>query len=229
MMKLLYIGPNSGTSALRIKAFKRGGHFVDIVDPGLLLPALPFIGPWTWHMGALGLDELISKRLLTAVPTFDYDLAFIDPGNLVSKSLIRKLRDHVGVVVSFNLDNPFVQRDGARWRMFLSALPEYDLFVTPRLSSVDAAFRHGARHAVRLFQCADEVRDRPRALTEEQRRRFTSDVCFVGTWMPERGPFLKGLIDLGVPLTIYGTGWRKAPEYYTIRAHVGVGHLDGIY
>ena len=35
--------------------------------------------------------------------------------------------------------------------------------------------------------------------------------------MPERGPFLLHLVDRGVPLTIRGQSWHKAPEWSQLR------------
>jgi spore maturation protein CgeB len=42
-------------------------------------------------------------------------------------------------------------------------------------------------------------------------------VTFIGTWMPERGPFIAKLIQLGVPLSLYGNRWERAAEWGTIR------------
>ena len=69
-----------------------------------------------------------------------------------------------------------------------------------------------------VFRCADEVAHAPRALTEEDHRRRDSDVAFIGTWMPERGAFMAELIKRGVPLSIYGGHWQKAPEWPVIQS-----------
>jgi spore maturation protein CgeB len=70
----------------------------------------------------------------------------------------------------------------------------------------------------RVLMSADEVAHSPIEMTAEERASWASEVLFVGTWMPERGPFLVRLLELGVPLTIYGDRWRKAPEWRTLRA-----------
>ena len=44
-----------------------------------------------------------------------------------------------------------------------------------------------------------------------------SEVLFIGTWMPERGPFLARLLELDVPLSIYGLRWQKAPKWNLLR------------
>ena len=141
---------------------------------------------------------------------------------------MRALRNRTPRVVNLNLDNPFTPRDRERWRLLLKALPEYDLFMTPRRSSAEAALRAGAPSAMQFCQAADELVDRPRAPTAEERLRYGSEVAFIGAWMPERGPFLLELIQAGVPLRIFGPRWSKAAEFEALEPHIGVqGLLDG--
>ena len=63
----------------------------------------------------------------------------------------------------------------------------------------------------------DEL-DGPREITPRDRRRFPHEVLFIGTWMPERGPFLQELLKAGVPLAIYGNDWQKAPEWPALQS-----------
>ena len=50
---------------------------------------------------------------------------------------------------------------------------------------------------------------------------------FLGSWFPERGPFLAELVRLGVPLTIRGANWNKAPEWPALRPYWKGGQLQG--
>ena len=50
----------------------------------------------------------------------------------------------------------------------------------------------------------------PRQLSAEDARFYGSHVCFIGSWMPERGPFMQALLQAGLPLSIWGDHWRKA-------------------
>ncbi|MCK1616111.1 glycosyltransferase family 1 protein [Bradyrhizobium sp. 159] len=73
---------------------------------------------------------------------------------------------------------------------------------------------------------ADEIAHRSVDLSAAEKAKFTSQVSFIGTWMPERGPFLRHLIDRGVPLTIFGPRWDKAPEFSALKQHVRLGALS---
>lgn len=59
----------------------------------------------------------------------------------------------------------------------------------------------------------------PRVLSEDQGSQYASEVVFVGTWMPERGPFMAELIKWGVPLSIWGDRWHKSKEWALIKPH----------
>jgi len=45
--------------------------------------------------------------------------------------------------------------------------------------------------------------------------------------MPERGPFLRELADQGVPLSIFGPAWHKAPEWPLLRRFHRADYVDG--
>jgi hypothetical protein len=64
-------------------------------------------------------------------------------------------------------------------------------------------------------------------VTAEDAERWHSDVLFLGTWFPERGPFLVELIELGVPLTIRGANWQKAREWPALKPFFKGGQLQG--
>ncbi len=72
---------------------------------------------------------------------------------------------------------------------------------------------------------ADEEQHQPYKGSSDALLNFSSEVVFVGTWMPERGPFMLRLIEQGVPLRIFGQRWKKAPEYNKLKEHIVDGQL----
>ncbi|WP_198031822.1 glycosyltransferase [Bradyrhizobium sp. Ec3.3] len=168
----------------------------------------------------------IRRYVNDAIVDDSFDLIWVDHGDLCSRKLIRDLRRYRTPIVNYCQDNPYVSRDGHRWRLFRSAIPEYDLVVTPRESSVVLAKDAGARKVARVMFAADEVVHRARTISEVDENTFKSRVSFIGTWMPERGAFLESLIDMGVPLTIFGPRWERAPEYRRLTSHIRLGELS---
>jgi spore maturation protein CgeB len=214
---ILYIGTNSGTSRHRASAMEWLGHEVCIIEPRGFLPKNRVADYWLFHQGALWCDRFVARKVLSSLPARRFDLVWVDGGDLVSPDLVCELKKRFGQVVNYCIDDPYGQRDGEKWRHYLRAVPFYDLVVVLRECNVAEAYRAGARNVLRVSMTADEIAHWPRPASELEWTRWRSDVLFAGTWMPERGPFLAALMKFGVPLSIYGDRWHKAPEWSTLR------------
>lgn len=226
MASILYVGPDTGTSRHRFHALLRMGHDVKLIDPFLAFGRAPRLMTWGFKTGYFGLERKINAYVLGQVGDATFDVVWVDNGETIGRELVGRLKSLCRVILNHNLDNPYTRRDGQRWRLFLASLSLYDLVVVPRDSTRDAALAHGARQALSVMFTADERVHRPVVLSTADRAKFGAEVSFVGTWMPERGPFMKHLLDLGVPLRIFGPRWTKAPEYRDISWAVTCGSLD---
>ncbi|MFZ5746853.1 MAG: CgeB family protein [Pseudomonadota bacterium] len=223
-MRVLYIGDRGGTSRHRRNALERLGYSVDLVDPRDIVGTSRYSEKWIWKTGGLGFGTIVRRSVLRHTAGKRYDLCFVNQGELISRELVQDLRLISGAVVNYMCDNPFVERDGRRWRMFLDAVPQYDLFVAKTMPLVHEAGRRGAR-AIQRFLAADEIVHRPRPETAADAGAFRSDVAFVGTWMPERGPMVVRLLDAGINVRIFGVHWNKAPEYERLKHAIAMPHM----
>jgi spore maturation protein CgeB len=218
-LTILYVGVDAGTSRHRAHALRRFGHNVCVVDPKGFLPRHRILQYWIHQTGSLFLSAYVRQQVLTAIGSRNFDLALVDAGVLVDRTLVRQLKQRCGVVINYNVDDPFGGRDARKWRLYLEALPVYDLAVVVRECNVREAENAGARGVKWVYRSADEVAHAPRMLTKEDWGRWESRVVFIGTWMPERGRFFARLIKSGVPLAIFGDRWQKAPEWHLLRPH----------
>ena len=225
-VEILYVGPNEGTSRQRFEALRRLGHSVFMVDPFDAFSTFSsnrYVRSWISNTGALGCERSVQSFVTASVCDKRFDLALVDSGELIGPALVEQLRGRAGTVVNFNQDNPYVA--GRRFRLLRKALPFYDLIVTSRDSSVQAARAAGARNVLRVTLAADEVIHRPRELSAPDRAVFSSDVVFAGTWMPERGPFFRKLVECDVPLRIFGPRWNRSREFAVLRPYTHVAPL----
>ncbi len=216
-MKILFLGPMAGTSHQRADAMRRLGHQVRAINPQSFVPRQRLVAKFHYETGGVFSDGRVTAGILDALGDERFDLVWVDHGRYVGPHLIQSLRRRSGPVVSFNNDDPYGRRDRGSWLLYRTAIPAYDLVVVCRHENVAEAYARGAKSVLHLFRCADEVAHAPRPLTTEERDRWKSDVLFVGTWMPERGPFLYELLQRGVPLTLYGVRWQKAREWPALR------------
>lgn len=230
-MRIAYIGAEWGTSLHRARALERLGHNVTVIDPRALLPRSIWMTRWFHRTGGLGISVVIDRLLLQQLSSCAFEIIWVNQGELIGPGLLRKVRANGVLLVNYINDDPFRAHGGRqRFRLYRKALPYYDLAVvcrTPNIAELKAA---GAQHVLRVWMTADEVAHKLRALTLEQRTRYASEVCFIGTWMPERGPFMAELIRRDVPLSIWGDRWQKAREWSIIQPHWrGPGIFDDDY
>lgn len=215
---ILYIGKDIGTSGHRASALRRLGYDVFVIDPISFFPQGRFIDAWIWRTGGVFLQSFIRRKILERIRHQQFDFVHVDTGELIGPSLVLELKDRFGAIVNYNNDDPYGGRDGRRWRQYLRSVPFYDLIVVVRECNVAEAYDRGARNVLRVPMSADEVAHAPRPIRERDCRKWATDVLFAGTWMPERGPFMRRLVELGVPLSIFGDRWQKAPEWPVLRS-----------
>ncbi len=224
-LSILYVGATDGTGLHRAEALRRLGHGVVHVSPYGGLP--DYWALWLRHAGGLGLDFMARRILVRQIGDRRiFDLALVDCGDVVGPASLALIRSRAAVIGNYNADNPYrsPSAEGRRWALFRRVAGQYDLSVTPRRAHVEQEMRAlGVTNPMLVWQCADEVTHRPVVSGPE----WASGIAFVGTWMPGRGAFLAALIDLGLPITIYGARWHKAPEYKRLAPAIRAGHLHG--
>ena len=215
-LRVAFIGPASGNALRLARALERLGHTVSIIDPASPLGASKWVARWLFHTGGFGVDWIIGRWLLQQTLATTPNLVFIAQGEFLGPSTLRSLRRLNVPIINYTVDNPFSGRDGLRFRYYRKAIRYYDLVAVAFEENIDHLRLAGQNRAMRIWLAADEKAHRPRFLDEAQRRRYCAEVSFIGTWMPERGPFMRELVDRGVPLSIWGDRWQKAPEWDVI-------------
>ena len=226
-LAILYLGPVSGTCLDRANALRRLGHRVEHLDLRELLPRTPWVDRITWRLGGHWVAPLLLRPLARRLQGLQFDVCHVDGGEWVTPRVAGLLRQHAHRLISYSIDDPLGPRDGARFHAFRQCLPHYDLVAVVRQENVAEARALGARHVLRVHRSADEISHAPRPLAPSDLQAWGSDVLFLGTWFPERGPFMLELLRLGVPLTLRGAHWHKAPEWPQLQPHWKGGAIGG--
>ena len=218
-MRIAYIGPAKGTSLHRARALERLGHNVTVIDPWSWLGDSKWMGRWLYHTGGIGVGLFIDRRIFDEVKKIDPEVIWVNQGEFLGHGLMRKLRSLQVPIVNYTNDDPFNGRDSKRFKRYLKALPYYDLLALVRDVNLEEASSLGTQNAMRIWMSADEELHKPLQLTKQDREKWSSEVAFIGTWMPERGPFMKRLVEKGIPLSIWGDRWYKAKEWPILRRY----------
>ena len=220
-LNILYLGSDYGTSRHRADALRRLGHRVELIDPWAFLPQQPFIkkviGKMTYEIGPAWMEPYVRRRLLGAMEGKRFDVIWSDQCNLIGPNTALVLKEHGRWFLSYVVDDPFGPRDKKRFSLFRKSIRHFDLMAVVRRQNVEEAYALGVPKVVLVLRSADEIAHAPLDLPPEEKARWASEVAFIGTWMPERGPFMSRLVQLGVPLTLYGDRWQKAPEWRVIK------------
>lgn len=226
-LNILYLGPISGTCLDRANAIKRLGHQLTHIDLRALLPKTIWVDRFTWKVGGDLFAPWVLRKLPKKLVGQRFDICYVDGGEWVTPKVIELLRQYAKVVINYNIDDPYGSRDGARSKAYRKSVSHYDLIVVVREENINEAKRLGAKNVMHVYRAADEINHAPRELTEQDHQKWDSEVLFLGTWMPERGPFLLSLIQQGIPLTIRGGRWQKAPEWPLLETYWKGGSIAG--
>jgi hypothetical protein len=220
-LNILYLGPDYGTSRHRADALRRLGHRVELIDPWAFFPQNPFIkkviGKLTYEIGPAWMEAFVRRRLLTAINGKKFDAIWSDQCQLIGPSTLSDLKKKAEWFLSYAVDDPFGPRDKKRFSLYRNSVENFDLIAVVRRPNVEEAYALGVPKVVLVLRSADEIAHAPLGLTPEEKSMWANEVAFIGTWMPERGPFMSRLLELGVPLTLYGDRWQKAPEWFVIK------------
>jgi hypothetical protein len=192
-----------------------------------LLPKSHWVDRITWKFGGAVFDFWVLNALPQILKKNNFDVCYVDGGEWATPKVLKIIKRNVKTIVNYNIDDPLGQRDSARSKVYRASLPYYDLVVVMRPENISEALERGARNVIRVYRSADEISHAPRKITQDDYKKWGADVLFLGTWMPERGPFLMDLIRKGVPLTIQGPQWHKAPEWKALRPFWRGGMLHG--
>lgn len=220
-LSILYLGPDYGTSRHRADALRRLGHRVELIDPWAFFPQHSFIkkvmGKLTYEIGPAWMEPYVRRRLLAAINWERFDLIWSNQCELIGAKTAFLLKKYASWSVTYANDDPFGARDKKRFSLYSNSVRHYDLLAVVRQPNVNEAYAHGAQKVTLVPFTADEIAHAPLSLTSEEKSRWASEVAFIGTWMPERGPFISRLLQLGLPISLYGDRWQKAPEWPVIK------------
>lgn len=235
-MRILYLGDSwpDGTCAQRREALKRLGHEVSAWDPGRFIPGqgrIPLLASFNVRTGYRLVAGVVDARLRVQLAHERWDLVWVDCGGELAPSFYRWLRQRGAPVVNYMTDNPFQTRDYRKWDLYRKSLALHDMTVLPREENVIQAQEAGAKDVMRVYFSYDPVAHAP---TTGVIPKKSHDAIFVGSWMPERGPFALEMLRAGLDLKIVGNGWPRSPEWSALQPHwlgasvYGKGYVQAI-
>jgi spore maturation protein CgeB len=132
-------------------------------------------------------------------------------------------------VALYNNDDPFgYDAELVIWRRFRRLIPFADVCLSYRRVNIAEYQAAGAKAVVLLRSYFEPTLHRPLALAEADRKRFETDVVFVGHCEPDgRLEMIDRLIESGVRLRLFGTSWEKYAQGHRWRDWLPIQELRG--
>jgi spore maturation protein CgeB len=210
-MRILYIGTliGWGTSLSRMKGLIRLGHDVIPLDiesyisqQGRLLAIIHrklLLGP-----GISGLNKKAIQLSAQCRP----DIVWVDKGiYLYPKTITQIKRTTEAVLVHHNTDD--IQAAHHNFKYYLNARDRYDAHYSSNLYNVDEMRILTSAHIEYNEIGYDDEQFKPMELTVDDRKKYHSELFFIGHWEKNTEKYIRALIDAELPVSVRGPGWPE--------------------
>jgi spore maturation protein CgeB len=151
--------------------------------------------------------------LVRMAQAFHPELLFLIKAENVTAQTLRLIKQQTRCkIINFYTDNPFTLWNHNSNATVLERLPELDCFLSWSPMLIESLRSAGCRHVCHFpFAYDEEIFSQPVVITDQEREKYTADVCFVGTWEPEREQWLSALhYHLpNVVLALWGNQWHE--------------------
>ncbi len=151
-----------------------------------------------------------NRTLLTEAIRFRPTCVLAVKGASIMPATLRRIKEATGaILVNYATDDPFNPANATP--DLLRGIPCYDLYACTKSAILDDVRDAGCQHVIHTMVGYKPSIHFPEApATEEDVRRFRSDVAFIGGADESRRSALRSLLALpGLSLALYGGYWAK--------------------
>jgi spore maturation protein CgeB len=147
----------------------------------------------------------MNARLLKHAKANPADVAWIEKGNWIFPSTLRRLRRYARNIVHYNTDDIFGKQSWF-WLHRLG-IPEYDVYLTTNRFNILEIRERYPVHAFRAGMGYEQGFHRP---SRNGRADPQCDVVFAGHWEPHTEGYVNALAAAGIDVRVWGPHWNKA-------------------
>ncbi|MBI5682437.1 MAG: glycosyltransferase [Deltaproteobacteria bacterium] len=198
-------------------AFRRAGHeFYPFDYRSFLIPAR--IRQHSGFLNNIAISKL-NREFVRLVDNVKPDLLFLMHGFTIQPSIIVELKKkHHLITVNWLCDYP---KD---YELACKYASNFDYFFVSGTDAMKRLRLAGHKNVHPLLFACEPLYHKPVELTHEDKRRYSSDICFIGSMYPGRLRMLEKVSDFDI--AIWGPGWDKIPIGSALTALIRGGSLD---
>lgn len=222
-MKILYSGyhnPNFITITEYVeRAILQLGYRLETYDyrqhviPYRISERIPFLRRWDVNK--------LNNGLIRCVSRFRPDILLVNWGGTYYPETISEIRKRFNVItIDWLIDFP---GEPGALEAGIKVVPAYDYFFAQSTDALEAHEKHGNKGGMWLNAACDPDIHKPMELTEEEKKRYGTDICFVGSMYPERVELFETLTEFN--LSIWGPGWERLDINSPLKRHIKGGSV----
>ncbi|MCS7200798.1 MAG: DUF3880 domain-containing protein [Patescibacteria group bacterium] len=158
----------------------------------------------------------INKKFLAKVEQYKPDLILILKGWFYKPQTIKKIKEILpqSVLFCYNQENPFNTNFFTQFsysnKWVVKSIPYYDAYFTWGNFLIKRLYVNGAKKVIYLPFGYDPDIHYPIEVDENGKKKYGSEIAFIGTYSKDREHYLRYLINYD--LKIWGNGWYKAKK-----------------
>jgi spore maturation protein CgeB len=220
-MKILFVGwynPNFMSITEYVeRALRHLGHTVEpfeyrqFIIPGIVRDSVSFLQEYDLNR--------INQKLISRVEQFKPDILFVLQGTTIKPETIDTIRSKYNVTtVNWYIDGSLIIEQS------LQIAKHYDHFFFSHSEGVEKNHEYGNKHVKLLYFACDPEILKPLTPSDADRKRYGSDIVFVGSHYPDREQALSALSDMN--LSIWGPRWTSIAAGSPLRKYVKGEDVD---
>ena len=209
LKRILFVGPlwEGSTCIPRMKGLKKNGLDVVAMD------STPWVGDGPKLLRSLNHRfyfghsvRAMNAAFLNAGAEIRPDAIWIEKGNWIYPSTLRRLRKHIRFIVHYNTDDVFAR--GSYFWLHRLGLKWYDLYLTTNRWNVKEVRQQYRIPTLRAGMGYDSDFYRPFTLNSP--RQYSHEIVFVGHWQGYTERCVNALRSNGMDVKVWGHNWWKA-------------------
>ena len=213
---ILFIGDLNkyGRSIYRCETLKNLNYVVDSISHTCLAKDLNQIYKHSlayrisWKLKFPIDESRINKKIITMISSNSYDLVWIEKGNDIWPSTLKKIKKLLPKVIllSISEDDMYASHSYSFWYKF--GLKYYDfVFTTKSYNLEELAVNFGAKKVFLFYDSYIQSLHKKIHLSQKQKEIYSSDVSAIGAYEQDRAEYLFYLAKNGIKVSVWGNGW----------------------
>lgn len=153
--------------------------------------------------------RMMNDAFIKKVENVKPDVVFILKGETLYESALREIKRRFHpILLQWYPDSPFNIEVKNATKDSIASTPLFDCYFIYAKSLIKPLYEHGAQRVEYLPFCYDpEMLKVPENISDDDRKKYATDVVFAGTWEPMREWWLEKITEFN--LNVWGNMWER--------------------